>query len=106
MLASGSLRARYIKDFMDCSLRGFIATVETSMLMFPVPHSLLVHNGTKHITNINRRINEFLMGFWQSNATTKSHFVIRFSLKVHRPRKIQSLRENEHIVCLFGPSSN
>lgn len=63
MLASGNLEARCIKDFMDFSLHSFITTVETSMLEFPVPHSLLVHNGTKHITNINLRINEFLMGF-------------------------------------------
>lgn len=74
MLASGSLRARYIKDFMDCSLRGFIATVETSMLMFPVAHSLLVHNGTKHIANINRRINEFLMGFLAEQCNDKITF--------------------------------
>lgn len=48
---------------MDCSLRGFIVTVETSTLMFTAPHSLLLHNGAKLITNINLRINEFLMGF-------------------------------------------
>lgn len=47
---------------MDSGLRGFIATVEISMLMFPVPHSLQVHNGTNHIT-INLCINEFLIGF-------------------------------------------
>lgn len=83
MLASDSLRARYIKDFMDCSLSGFIATVETSMLMFPVPHSLLVHNGTKHITNINLRINEFLMGFGRArqgqNHILSSCFPCKFA---------------------------
>lgn len=39
-------------------------------------------------------------------AWTESRFVIRFSFKVHEPRKIKSVRENEHIVCLLGTVSN
>lgn len=63
---------------MDWSLRVFvfIATVETSMLMFTAPHSSQLHNGAKLITKINLRINEFLMGFWPSEERTKSHFLL------------------------------
>lgn len=65
---------------MDSGLYGFIATVEISMLMFPVVHSLQVHNGINHITNINLCINEFLMGFGRAReAWAKSHFVIKFT---------------------------
>lgn len=60
---------------MHSGLIGFIATVEISMLMFPVRHSLLVHNGTNYITNINLCITERA-----KEARTKSHFVIRFSM--------------------------
>lgn len=73
---------------MDSGLHGFIATVEISMLMFPVPHSIQVHNGTNHITNINLCINEFLMGFGRAReARTKSRFVMRFSLLSSRAKK-------------------
>ncbi len=68
-------------DFMDSGLHGLGATVEISTLMFPMPHSLQIHNGTNHITNINLCINEFLMGFGRPRgATTKSHFAISFPL--------------------------
>lgn len=50
-----------MKHFMDSGLHGFIATVEISIEMFPVPHSLCVHNGRKYIANINQYINEYLM---------------------------------------------
>lgn len=59
----------------------FIAIVKISKLMFPVPHSTQVHNGTNHITNINLCINEFLMGFGKAKeARAESRFVISFSL--------------------------
>lgn len=72
---------------MDSGLRGFIATVEISMLKFPGPHSSQVHNGTNHITDINLCINEFLMAFGRE-ARTESRFVIRlFFLEVSPARK-------------------
>lgn len=49
--------------FMNSGLPDFIATVEISMLMFPLPNSSQVHNGTNHIRIINLCIYEFLMGF-------------------------------------------
>lgn len=57
---------------MDSGLHGFIATVEISMLMFPLPHSSHVHNGT--ITNINLCINEFLIGFGSQRVKDKITF--------------------------------
>lgn len=66
---------------MHSGLRGFIATVKISMVMFPVAHSLQVHNGTNHITNINLCINEFPVGSGRAKeARTKSHFFIKFSM--------------------------
>ena len=77
---------------MDSGLNGFIATVEISMLMFPVPHSLQVHNGTNHIRNINLCINEFLMGFGRAKeARAKSS---GFSCKFTGQEK--KIIENEH----------
>lgn len=71
--------------------------------MFPVPHSLQIQNGTNHIININQLIYEFQMDFGKvREAMTKSHFVIRLPLYVHRPRKINNGKENGYIVCLLG----
>lgn len=67
---------------MESGLRGFIAAMEIGIQIFPVPHSVRVHNGTNHVTNINLCINKFLMGFGRAREPrTKPCFVIRFSLK-------------------------
>lgn len=70
---------RVHSGFMDFSLHAFITTVETSTFVFPAPHSSLVHDGAKHIRNINLRINEFLMGFGRAKPGQKSRPVIKFT---------------------------
>lgn len=107
MRASGSLKTRHIKDFTDCSRPGFTATAETSMLMFPAPHSSLVHHGTKHIlTNINLRINEIPNGFWQSKQGQTHVLWSGFPPVSWQAKKNKRRRENELIVWLLGTSSS